>query len=232
MTNTKDNEKKDNNISATKTNTTISNDDSKIEIEKVLAIYEKDPEIKKLIDKFDEKIPEMSLKDLLLEDQKRTIELLEAQKQKEEYLSLLQRFKADFENYKKRSEKNHEMNIKLSSERIITKIFEPVEDLNRALSFAKENNNNTIPFEGIDIIHDKFSRILEDEGVVFIEPKKGDAFDPRYHEAFVADNSGKHEPNIVLQLFEKGYMIKDRVIHAAKVMVSTEKAVSEESLEE
>ncbi|MBN1329805.1 MAG: nucleotide exchange factor GrpE [Candidatus Heimdallarchaeota archaeon] len=148
-------------------------------------------------------------------------DLCQAEKERNEYLSILQRFKADFENYKKRAEKEADNNIRYSSERILSKIFEPIEDINRAINFAKENAQESIPFEGIEIIYNKLSRILEDEAVEIIAPKQGENFDPRFHEAVMVDESSKFDSDLVAQLFEQGYKIKGRVFRAAKVMVSS-----------
>ncbi len=147
-------------------------------------------------------------------------DLNQAQKEKNDYLAILQRFKADFENYKKRMEKDADANVRYSSERILSKIFEPIEDISRAIKFAKENSQETIPFEGIEIIYNKLTRVLDDESVEIIAPKQGDKFDPKYHEAVMVDESGKYDSDVVVQLFEQGYMIKGRVFRAAKVMVS------------
>ena len=96
------------------------------------------------------------------------------------------------------------------------------------MKFANNNDQGTVPLDGLEIIHGKLVRILEDEGVTLINPEIGEKFDPRFHEAISIDPSGKHEPNLVVQLFEKGYKIKERVIRAAKVMVSTEKETENE----
>ncbi|HUT80953.1 MAG TPA: nucleotide exchange factor GrpE [Candidatus Bathyarchaeia archaeon] len=158
-------------------------------------------------------------------------DLDKAQKERNDYLAILQRFKADFENYKKRAEKEADNNIRYSSERILSKIFEPIEDINRAINFAIENTQAAIPLEGIEIIYNKLTRTLEDEAVEIIAPKQGEKFDPRFHEAVMVDESGIYDSEVIVQLFEQGYKIKGRVFRAAKVMVSI-RAVENQSVSE
>ncbi len=216
----------DNNIAK---ETEITKDSQLIsEIEAMIDKLETDSSAKKLIKEFDKKIKDFSLKELLVANKKMLLEVEQANKERDEYLSILQRFKADFENYKKRAQKQEINNVRYSSEKVLSKIFEPIEDIDRALKFAEESNLETVPFEGISIIHGKLLRVLEDEGVTLINPKKGNTFDPYYHEAISIDPSGNHEPGLVVKLFEKGYKIKDRVVRAAKVMVSTEQETAKE----
>ncbi|MFW9923123.1 MAG: nucleotide exchange factor GrpE, partial [Candidatus Thorarchaeota archaeon] len=190
--------------------------------EKIMTELENNPKIKKLLEQLDKETNVFNLKELI-ESNEILLQKIEAtQKEKNEYLDLLQRFKADFENYKKRAQKQEESNIRFYSENILSKIFEPIEDIHRAIVFAKDNKQNTIPLEGITIIYEKLSRIMEDEGVAFIDPKPGEDFDPQYHEAVCLDESGNNKANSVVQNFEKGYRIKNRVIRAARVMIAAE----------
>ncbi len=194
-----------------------------LEVEEIINALEKDPKIEKLIKELDKKLDSISLKDILVSNKQMIEETKQAKKEKEEYLSTLQRFKADFENYKKRAQKQADDNVRFSSERILNKIFEPIENIDRAINFAQEKDQDFIPLEGLQIISDQLKRVLEEEGVSMINPQQGDKFDPYYHEAVCVDSSGNFESGIVVQLLEKGYKIKERVMNAAKVMVSTEK---------
>ena len=198
------------------------------EVEEIIKVLEKDSKTQKLIKELDKMLDGISLKDILVKNKKMITETEQAKKEKEEYLSLLQRFKADFENYKKRAQKQADNNVRYSSEKILSKIFNPIENIERAIEFAKENSKETVPLEGIIIIHEKLSRILEEEGVALINPIQGEKFDPFYHEAVCVDSTGNFEPGVIVQLLEKGYKIKEKVMHAAKVMVSTEKEETKE----
>ncbi len=198
------------------------------EVEEIIKALEKDSKTQKLIKELDKTLDGISLKDILVTNKKMITEAEQAKKEKEEYLSLLQRFKADFENYKKRAQKHADNNVRYSSEKILSKIFNPIENIERAIEFAKENGKETVPLEGITIIHEKLTRILEEEGIALINPIQGEKFDPFYHEAVCVDSTGNFEPGVIVQLLEKGYKIKEKVMHAAKVMVSTEKEETKE----
>ena len=202
------------------------------EVEEIIKTLEKDPKTQKIIKELDKKLDGISLKDILVTNKKMIAETEQAKKEKEEYLSLLQRFKADFENYKKRAQKQESNNVRYSSEKILSKIFNPIENIERAIEFAKENDQESVPLEGIKIIQGQLSRILEEEGVALINPIQGEKFDPFYHEAVCIDSTGNFEPGVVVQLLEKGYKIKEKVMLAAKVMVSAEKEETKEEVEE
>jgi len=201
------------------------------EVEEIIKALEKDSKTQKLIKELDKKLDGISLKDILVTNKKMIAETEQAKNEKEEYLSLLQRFKADFENYKKRAQKQADNNVRYSSEKILSKIFNPIENIERAINFAKDNGQESIPLEGLKIIHGKLSRVLEEEGVALINPQQGEKFDPYYHEAVCVDSTGNFEPGVIVQIIEKGYKIKERVMHAAKVMVSAEKEETKEEEE-
>jgi molecular chaperone GrpE len=199
-------------------------------VQYILQQFENNKKLMKLIKDFDKTAKDFSLQELLTNNLQMLDLVDKAKKDRDENLATLQRFKADFENYKKRAEKQANYSIQLSSERILSKIFEPIEDINRALDFAKEKNQENIPLDGIEIIYNKLYRVLKDEGVAEINPKQGEAFDPKYQEAICLDNSGNFGSELVVQVFEKGYKLKEKVLRPAKVMVSAE--VPEEASEE
>ena len=191
-------------------------------VQSLLKKIDETPKAKKLLKEFDEQFKDISIREILETDEKLQEEILKARKESKEYLDSLQRFKADFENYKKRAQKQEESNVRFSSERILSKIFEPIEDLSRIVDFAQKNNNEQVPLEGVEMLYKKLLRVLEGEDVTIINPRPGESFDPQFHEAVCVDNTGKYGANQIAQQFEKGYKIKDRVVQAAKVMVSSE----------
>ena len=222
MTNTKDNDVQPNDLKEEVNQEVLS------ETEKLIQELEADPKVAKLIKEFDKHVKNFDLKKLIDNEKKMLEKVEQANKEKDEYLDLLQRFKADFENYKKRAQKLSDNSVQISSERIVSKVIDPVEDLSRIVNFASEKESDIVPLEGIEIVYKKFLRILNDEEVTVIDPKIGSEFDPRFHEAIVVDNSGKQKPGMVVQLLEKGYKIKDKIIRAAKVVVSAE-AIQQET---
>ncbi len=204
----------------------ITTNDNELEdpsrIQEILKKIDETPKAKKLLKEFDGQFKDISIKDILETDDKLQEEILKVKKERKEYLDSLQRFKADFENYKKRAQKQEESNIRYSSDRILSKVFEPIDDLSRIIDFAIKNKENKVPLDGLEMTYKKLVKILEEEGVSIINPQPGDIFDPKYHEAICVDNSDRFRANEIVQQFEKGYKIKDRVIRASKVMVSSE----------
>ncbi|MEA2070732.1 MAG: nucleotide exchange factor GrpE, partial [Asgard group archaeon] len=146
-------------------------------VEELLDKITENATLQDLIEQIDK---HLEAEEALLTILKREQELLEnfnnAIADRDKYLSMLQRFKADFENYKKRAKKQNENKVQFHSQRIVSKIFEPIEELNKAITYAKETEQETIPLEGLNIIYNKLVRNLKDEGFAFIEPSKGDVF--------------------------------------------------------
>ncbi len=227
MNPSKNNEKQEiiDEISETKEEQSTTND-NEIEalsrIQEILKKIDENPKAKKILKEFDGQFKDISIKDILETDEKLQEEILKVKKERKEYLDSLQRFKADFENYKKRAQKQEESNIRYSSERILSKVFEPIDDLSRIIDFAVKNKEEEVPLDGLEITYKKLVKILDEEGISIINPQPGDTFDPQFHEAICVDNTNKFRANEIAQQFEKGYKIKDRVIRASKVMVSSE----------
>ncbi len=139
-------------------------------------------------------------------------------KQQEEtisqYKDKMQRMQADFENYKKRSEKEKSEFVKYANEGLILKVLEAYEDLERALEVKEDKNLR----EGVELIYKKMTKILEDEGVEEIETEH-QKFDPYKHEALMTENNEDYENNEIIQDLQKGYTLNSKVIRYSKVKV-------------
>lgn len=139
-------------------------------------------------------------------------------KQQEEtisqYKDKMQRMQADFENYKKRSEKEKNEFVKYANEGLILKVLEAYEDLERALEVKEDKNLR----EGVELIYKKMTKILEDEGVEEIETEH-QKFDPYKHEALMTENNEDYENNEIIQDLQKGYTLNSKVIRYSKVKV-------------
>lgn len=126
----------------------------------------------------------------------------------------LQRLQADFENYKKRIEKENQDFIKLSKKELIIKLL-PILD-SFSLAFANKCNGEEF-IKGMELIFSQFVQTLEDEGLKAIVAK-GEKFDPYKHEALLAEEGD--EDNIVLEELQKGYTLNDTIIRHTKVKIS------------
>ena len=126
------------------------------------------------------------------------------------------RLMAEFENFKKRKERSVQDSYNRNLESIILKFLPVIDDFERMLN--NDNNKEKTLKEGISIIQSKFEKILDNYGVTSFN-SKNEIFDADLHEAVMAQNSNKKN-NLIIDEFEKGYKMNDKVIRHAKVIVS------------
>ncbi len=155
----------------------------------------------------------------LLEEKNQEIEKLQEDLEKsesetQEYISLSQRLQADFENFKKITDKRNQELVKFANENLIKEFLDCYEDFGRAL----ETENNEDLRNGIELIYNKFSDVLAKEGVSEI-PAKGEKFDLNKHEALMVQDSPDVENGYIIEELMKGYMYKDKVLKYSKVIV-------------
>lgn len=153
--------------------------------------------------------------------------IADLEKQISELKDALLRKAAEFENYKRRNE-NDQLNIlKYAAESFIRNILPVYDDLERSLSHIDEANNFDSTKKGLQLVFEKFGKILENQGIKRIDAK-GKQFDVHLHEALMQQPAEGVAPHTVLDVLEPGYMYKDRVLRHAKVVVSSESASNEE----
>ncbi len=130
----------------------------------------------------------------------------------------LQRLQAEFENYRKRVEKEKQDFIKYSSQGLILKLL-PIVD---SFEIALKNHEDKDKFlEGMNLIFSQFYSILEKEGLKQINPL-GEKFDPDKHEVLMCDKSDNLN-NTITEVLQKGYIVNDKVIRHAKVKIAKNK---------
>ena len=169
-------------------------------------------EIEDFQEKYDELQEELNLKNE--EISKLNEDLENAKAETQEYISLSQRLQADFENFKKITDKRNKEIVKFANENIIKEFLDCYEDFGRAL----ETENDEDLRKGIELIYNKFSDILTKEGVSEI-PAKGEKFDLNKHEALMVQKSDDVENGYIIEELMKGYMYKDKVLKYSKVIV-------------
>lgn len=149
-------------------------------------------------------------------------ELRKRLKQKEalahEYLNDLKRIKAEFENYKKRIDKERAGFVDLATSGLVKRLLPVLDDFERAIAATHKHENSEKLLEGLELVYSHFVDALKQEGLSEIEAV-GQEFDPRFHEAVLQvecrpDNDGR-----VVEVMRKGYMVKDQVIRPAMVKV-------------
>jgi molecular chaperone GrpE len=152
--------------------------------------------------------------------------LVEEKKKAEEYLANWQRAQADFINYKRRIEQERQEFARSTSADVILTLLPVLDDLERALDAVPPRIAKNEWVEGIRLMERKFKTSLENQGVKPIE-SVGEHFDPNYHDALRQD---KGKEGIVIEEFQKGYMLGDKVLRHAKVVVGNgEEAVKEDN---
>ena len=136
----------------------------------------------------------------------------------DDYNSQLLRLQADFDNYKKRSEKEFKEYIKYANEGLILKVIVAYEDLERALKADQSHDLK----KGVEMIHKKLKDILEGEGLCEIDAS-GEKFDPYKHEALMVEDHDDYDEGTVIEELGKGYTLDSKVIKYSKVKVCKKK---------
>jgi molecular chaperone GrpE len=164
------------------------------------------------------------------------IEALQAEnaavtQQADEYLGALQRERAEFQNFRRRTTEERQRDLGLAAEDLIRKVLSLADDFDLAIEARPESIAGDPWFEGVSAIDRKLRTLLESEGVTPIEAGPGTPFDPREHDAIAnVPGSGRPEGEIVEQI-RRGYKLRDRVLRPALVAVAAgEPAITNDTL--
>ena len=151
------------------------------------------------------------------EEQQKELESID--KEADQYLDYLKRLKAEFDNYKKRNQKEQGRKITLFSEDLIKQFLPIVDDLERALETVRGKEDITNFVQGVEIIFNQLKNTLEKQGLEQIRAK-GEPFDPYLHEAIMKVELDEYPDNIIVEEMRKGYKLKDRVLRPTMVKVN------------
>ena len=162
----------------------------------------------------EEVVEEKTAEELL---QEKVDKLAEELKQSEDkYLRLY----AEFENFKRRKNKEIETNNVYKSQKVITEILPSLDNLERALQVESDNEEIKSLLKGVEMVYEGLLNVLKSEGVELIETENAQ-FDPNYHHAVMQEEDSEKESGAILDTFQKGYKIKDRVNRPAMVKVNS-----------
>ncbi len=153
----------------------------------------------------------------IVEDEPKVDPVAEIQAKADHYLDLALRLQADFDNYRKRKEREIEDYKKVATSGIVTELLTIVDDLDRALEHAKEDDDLVVGIKGVRA---NLMKILENNGLKEI-PAEG-KFDPNFHEALMAVEG--EEDDQIAEVFQKGYTLNGKVIRFTKVKVTKKTA--------
>ena len=155
------------------------------------------------------------------------VDALDHEREKsEDLLRRLQYLQADFENYRKRVEKEMGDVKRLSNERLLSDLLTVKDELDLAFAKIRETKQNPVLLEGVGMIQKRVQNILSKEGVERI-PGAGSKFNPEYHEAALRVVSDDEEEGTVLEEVRAGYLLKGRVLRPSIVKVAGKNLLEE-----
>lgn len=160
----------------------------------------------------DEQMPEQ------IEEEEQSFEDLKAELDslKERYIRLM----AEFDNYKRRTAREFEKLVESANEKLMGELIDVRENFDRAMAVGEEHPDFTQFYEGMKLIINKFNDVLSKSGLsAFTEV--GDEFNPEIHDAMMKMPHAEIPEDHIVQIYEKGYRLKNHVIKHAKVIVSS-----------
>ena len=140
-------------------------------------------------------------------------ELDDVRQERDRYLDSLMRLKAEFDNSRKRQQREKERILLSASEKLVTELLPVLDNLDRALEVDGDVR------DGVRATRDQFVDVLGREGLLPVD-SDGQAFDPNVHEAVMGQPSDEHQEGTILQTFQRGYVLNGRPIRTAKVVVA------------
>jgi molecular chaperone GrpE len=131
----------------------------------------------------------------------------------------LMRQMAEFDNFRKRTEKEKQQMYGIGAADVIEKLLPVVDNFERGLAAMTEDEKNTAFAQGIELVYKQLMTALSDLGVTVIEAE-GVEFNPEFHNAVMQAPSEQYESGIVTQELQRGYLYKDKVVRHSMVMVA------------
>ena len=144
---------------------------------------------------------------------------------------LLLRKTAEFDNFRKRTERERSEFARRAAEDLLRDLLPLVDDLERALAVAPEDSDGDSYRIGVELIHRQLLELLRKREVTPIAAV-GEPFDPNLHEAVTQEPSGEHPEGTVIREFRRGYLLGDRLLRAAMVIVSAGNGADDEATAE
>jgi molecular chaperone GrpE len=148
------------------------------------------------------------------------------QQERDEFRSLLQRTRADFENYQKRTQRDLAQERRYWNGGLALELLPILDNFERAVAAAKQAGETSPLVQGVAMVQAQLRDVLKRHGVTPIDAL-GKPFNPELHQAVMQQPSAEQSPNTVLQVLEEGFLIHDRVLRPARVVVSTAWATDE-----
>jgi molecular chaperone GrpE len=145
--------------------------------------------------------------------------LAKSEEETKELEDRLLRLAAEFDNYRKRTNKEFSYLVKNANEKLILQLLDTLDNFQRALDSAKTSSDYENFHKGVELIYTHMKDVLNKEGLKEIDAI-GKPFDPNFHEAVTQAVSDKYDEGMVMEEISKGYLLNDRLLRASKVVVS------------
>lgn len=129
------------------------------------------------------------------------------------------RVQADFDNFRRRTQKEKEELASYASMKLVSQLLPVVDNFGRALEAGRNGSELDAFAKGVDMIFRQLEQVLEQEGLKAMETV-GQPFNPEYHQAIMQVESEEYEEGVIVEEVQKGYMLKDKVLRPAIVKVS------------
>jgi molecular chaperone GrpE len=139
--------------------------------------------------------------------------------ERDQYLSLLQRTQADFENYQKRNQRERDQERRFAHFGFARELLTVLDNLDRATAAAQQAKETGPLVQGVAMVQNQLLELMRRHGITPIEAL-GQPFDPNLHQAVMQEPTDTAPPNTVTKVLERGFMIHDRVLRPAHVAVS------------
>jgi molecular chaperone GrpE len=152
-----------------------------------------------------------------IDDQSKEIEMLKNKLEEADNRYL--RLQADFDNFRRRTRLEAEASEKYRAQKLITDLLPAMDNFERALKMEADNEQTKSLLQGMEMVYRSMVDALKKEGVEPIEAVEKD-FDPHLHQAVMQESNENFGSNIVIEEFQKGYLLKDRVIRPSMVKVN------------
>jgi len=138
----------------------------------------------------------------------------------DQYLDHLRRLQAEFDNYRKRVQRDSEQHRLRAAEAVVESLLPVMDNMARALEAAAQHEEGQL-IAGLELVAGQLRGTLEGHGLEEVPVETGTLFDPNVHEAVLAQASPEYEEGTVLQVMERGYLLHGRLLRPAKVIVSS-----------
>lgn len=146
-------------------------------------------------------------------------EIAELKSNNEELNDKFTRLVAEFDNYKKRTDKEYISLIQNANEKLVVELLPVIDDMERSLAHLNEKNDFKSMLEGFELIHKNLTTLLEKKGLKAMT-SVGEEFDPDKHDALLQVENNDVESNHIVDEHLRGYLFNDKVIRHAQVIVS------------